>query len=89
MPVDRDSCVHTAFSRQEAIATSLEQGDKCIGVFSDVAKAFDDVWIDCLFEQVFGSGVTGKTWRLLYCKTLYYHAHLFSRNCRLNLIAAI
>ena len=25
----------------------------------------------------------------VYCKTLYYHVHLFSRNCRLNLIAAI
>ena len=60
------SCIHTAFSLQEAIATSLEEGDKCVVAFYDVSKAFDAVWIDGLFRQVFDRGITGKTWRLLY-----------------------
>ena len=60
------SCLHTAFALQEAIATSLEAGDRCLVAFYDVTKAFDSVWIDGLFRQVFGSGITGKTWRILY-----------------------
>ena len=60
------SCIHTAFTLQEAIATSLERGNNCLVAFYDVAKAFDSVWIDGLFKQVFDSGVTGKTWRILY-----------------------
>ena len=31
-----------------------------------MAKAFDTVWIDGLFKQLFDLGITGKTWRLLY-----------------------
>ena len=34
--------------------------------FFDVAKAFDTVWIDGLFEQMHDLGITGKMWRLLY-----------------------
>ena len=60
------SCIHSAFSLQEAVATSLEAGNKCFVAFYDVSKAFDSVWIDGLFRQVFNSGITGKTWRLLY-----------------------
>ena len=60
------SCIHTAFILQETIATSLEDNNKCYTAFYDVSKAFDGVWIDGLFRQVFKSGVTGKTWRLLY-----------------------
>ena len=60
------SCIHTAFILQETIAASLEDNDKCYVALYDVAKAFDGVWIDGLFRQVFESGVTGKTWRLLY-----------------------
>ena len=32
----------------------------------DVAKAFDTVWSDGFFKQLFDLGITGKTWRLLY-----------------------
>ena len=60
------SYIHTAFSLQEAVAMSLEAGNKCFVAFYDVTKAFDSVWIDGLFRQVFDSGITGKTWRLLY-----------------------
>ena len=60
------SCIHTAITLQEAIATSLEARDKCFVAFYDVSKAFDSVWIDGLFRQVYDSGITGKTWRLLY-----------------------
>ena len=57
------SCLHTAFALQEAIATSLEAGKNGFVAFYDVAKAFDSVWIDGLFRQVYSSGITGKTWR--------------------------
>ena len=60
------SCIHTAFSLQETIATSLEDNNKCYVAFYDVSKAFDGVWIDGLFRQMYDSGITGKTWRLLY-----------------------
>ena len=60
------SCIHTAFTLQETIATSLEDNSKCYVAFYDVSKAFDGVWIDGLFKQVYESGITGKTWRLLY-----------------------
>ena len=59
-------CIHTAFTLQEAIATSSEEGNKCFLAFYDVSKAFDAVWIDGLFRQVYDRGITGKTWRLLY-----------------------
>ena len=60
------SCIHSAFILQETIATSLENNNKCIVAFYDVAKAFDSVWIGGLFKQIYDSGITGKTWRLLY-----------------------
>ena len=60
------SCLHTAFLLQETVATSMEDNDKCFVAFFDVAKAFDTVWIDGLFKQLFDLGITGKTWRLLY-----------------------
>ena len=31
-----------------------------------MSKAFDGVWIDGLFRQMYDSGITDKTWRLLY-----------------------
>ena len=67
------SCIHTAFLLQEAIATSLEEGNKCFVAFYDLSKAFDAVWIDGLFRQVFDCGVTGKTWRILYRGCVDFH----------------
>ena len=60
------SCVHTAFNLRETIATSMEASRHCFVAFIDVAKAFDTVWIDGLFKQMYDLGITGKTWRLLY-----------------------
>ena len=50
------SCLHTAFSLQEAIATSLEEGNKCFVAFYDVTKAFNSVWIDGLFNPYAAGG---------------------------------
>ena len=60
------SCIHTAFILRETIATSMESSRHCFVAFFDVAKAFDTVWIDGLFKQMFDLGISGKTWRLLY-----------------------
>ena len=60
------SCVHTAFNLRETLATSLESSEHCFVAFYDVAKAFDTVWIDGLFMQMYDLGISGKTWRLLY-----------------------
>ena len=60
------SCTHAAFLLKETVATSLEAGDQCYVAFFDVAKAFDTVWIDGLFIQLWDLGIQGKLWRLLY-----------------------
>ena len=60
------SCIHTAFSLRETVAASMEDTGKCFVAFFDVAKAFDTVWIDGLFKQMYDLGISGKTWRLLY-----------------------
>ena len=44
----------------------MEENNQCFVAFFDVAKAFNTVWIDGLFKQIFDIGITGKTWRLLY-----------------------
>ena len=60
------SCVHTSFNLRETLAATMEASDKCFIAFFDVAKAFDTVWIDGLFKQIYDLGLRGKTWRLLY-----------------------
>ena len=60
-------CLNTAFLLKETVATSMEDNDQVYFAFFDVAKAFDSVWIEELFFQLWQIGVRGKTWRLLYC----------------------
>ena len=60
------SCIHTALILQETVATSLETNRKCLVAYFDVAKAFDTVWIEGLFFQLYELGIRGKLWRFLY-----------------------
>ena len=50
---------------QEAVAALREANDKYFVAYFDVAKAFDSVWINGLFKQLYDLGITGKLWRLL------------------------
>ena len=63
--VKKRSCLHSAFCLQEAIATSGEDTAKCFVAFFDVAKAFDTIWINGLFYQLYNLGITGKLWRIM------------------------
>ena len=60
------SCIHSALVLHEAVATSMDNNNHCIVANFDVAKAFDSVWMDGLFKQIFDSGIKVKTWRFLY-----------------------
>ena len=58
-------CSHTHFILK-GDAVSMESNRNCFFVFFDVAKAFDTVWINGLFKQIYDLGITGITWRLSY-----------------------
>ena len=60
------SCVHTALTLQETISKEREGNKKVFVAYYDVSKAFDSVWIDGLFYQLYEMGITGSLWRLLY-----------------------
>ena len=60
------SCIHTALTLQETISMQREGGKKVFVAYFDVSKAFDSVWIDGLFYQLYELGVTGSLWRILY-----------------------
>ena len=60
------SCVHTAFVLQEAIAAAREDGHEVFVSFYDVSKAYDTVQTDGLFFQLHGMGINGTLWRLMY-----------------------
>ena len=59
------SCLHSSLMLQETLATSMEENQRCFSVYFDVAKAYDTVWINGLFFQLFKLGIRGKTWRML------------------------
>ena len=60
------SSLHTAFLLQETISYNLDLGRKVFVSYLDVSKAFDRVWVEGLFYQLYKIGVKGKTWRMLY-----------------------
>ena len=59
------SCIHSAFMLQESVAASRESNDKYFVAYFDVAKAFDSVWINSLFKQLYYLEITGRLWRIL------------------------
>ena len=60
------SCVHTALTLQETISKQREGGQKVFVAYYDVSKAFDSVWTDGLFYQLYKIGIKGNLWRILY-----------------------
>ena len=63
-------CIEASFLINEAINHFLERGSKVFACFLDVRKAFDTVWIDCLFFKLFSElKVQGKI--LSIVKTSY------------------
>ena len=51
---------------QEMNSAQLEVSPRVFVAYIDVAKAFDSVWVDGLFSQLFDFGIKGRTWRILY-----------------------
>ena len=60
------SSLHTAMLLQESISMNLETNKKVFVLYLDVSKAFDSVWIDGLFYQLYVLGIKGRVWRILY-----------------------
>ena len=60
------SCLNSEFLLRETIGTALEENDLVYVAYFDVAKAFDSVWVEGLFHQLWGAGIRGRTWRILY-----------------------
>ena len=53
------SSLHTALLLQETIATNLETNKKVFVLYLDVSKAFDSVWVNGLFYQLYLLGLKG------------------------------
>ena len=60
------SCVHSGLLLQETVSRALETNRNVFVSYYDVSKAFDTVWTDGLFWQLYQKGLTGRLWRLLY-----------------------
>ena len=60
------SCVHTALTLQETIASQRGGGKKVFVAYYDVSKAFDSVLIDGLFFQLHELGIRDSLWTMLY-----------------------
>ena len=62
-----------ATSLHEVLLREREAGRPMYLCFVDFRKAFDTVWHDGLWEQLWRRGVRGKAWRIL--RTLYSSVH--------------
>ena len=60
----KQSCIHAGLMLQEAVAASRHGNNKCFVAYFDVTKAFDSVWINGLFKQLYDLGITGRIWRI-------------------------
>ena len=60
------SCIHTALTLQETISKEREGNRNVFVSYYDVSKAFDSVWVDGLFFQLYKLGIKGSLWRILY-----------------------
>ena len=69
----RRSTVDQATSLHEVLLREREAGRPTYLCFVDFRKAFDTVWHDGLWEQLWRRGVRGKAWRIL--QTLYSSVH--------------
>ena len=61
---------------QEAVAASGEANRTCFVAYFDVVKAFDSIWINGLFYQLYHLGISGRIWRiikLVYSIQMVYH----------------
>ena len=57
------SCMHIAFTLQEAIQSLHEHGKKTYVTYLDVRKAFDTVWHEGLLVKVHENGIKGQAWQ--------------------------
>ena len=47
------------------VSHAVEHGNNPIVTYFDTRKAFDTLWIEGLFYQLYHKGITGKLWRVL------------------------
>ena len=59
------SCLHSCMTLQEAVAASGEANRTCFVAYFDVVKAFDSIWINGLFYQLYHLGISGRIWRII------------------------
>ena len=62
------SCIHTALTLQETIASQLGGGGKVFVAFFDVSKAFDSVWVDGLFFSLSYAMWNSPRWVSFTCE---------------------
>ena len=69
----RRSTVDQAVALHEILLNDKRAGKTTYTCFIDFRKAFDTVWHDGLWKQLWESGIRGKAWRIL--RTLYSSIH--------------
>ena len=68
----QESCssLHTAWLIREIIAENVDKGKTVYIGLLDIKKAYDTVWHNGLFYQLYNIGINGKTWRII--RNLYH-----------------
>ena len=60
-----DSCINQLISITHNILNSLDEGLEVRGVFLDISKAFDKVWLDGLIYKLKQKGISGELLNIL------------------------